>query len=45
MVSPVVALVLWTLSVIYLGVASDGVQTMSLVARRRSRSSKAEYMA
>ena len=43
MVAPVVALVLWTLSVIFLGVTSDGVQTMSLVARRRSRSSKAEY--
>jgi len=45
MVSPVVALVLWTLSVIYLGVTSDGVQTMSFVARRRSRSSKADYTA
>jgi uncharacterized membrane protein len=45
MVSPVGALVLWTLSVTFLGVTSDGVQTMSLVARRRSRSSKAEYTA
>ena len=45
MVSPLVALILWTLSVTFLGVTSDGVQTMSLVARRRSRSSKAEYTA
>jgi uncharacterized membrane protein len=45
MVSPVGALVLWTLSVTFLGVTSDGVQTMSLVARRRSRSSKAKYTA
>ena len=45
MVSPVVGLVLWTLSVIFLGVTSDGVRTMRLVARRRSRRSNPEHAA
>jgi hypothetical protein len=44
MVSPVVALVLWTLSVVFLGATSEGVQLMSIVARRLSRRSKAEQV-
>jgi hypothetical protein len=37
MVSPVLALVLWTLSVIFLAVTSEGVQAMRHVRGRRSR--------
>jgi uncharacterized membrane protein len=37
MVSPVLALVLWTLSVIFLAVTSEGVQVMRHVGGRRSR--------
>jgi len=43
MIWPVVGLVLWTFTVIFLGITSDGVQTMSLVARRRSRSANKEH--
>jgi hypothetical protein len=35
--SPVLALVLWTLSVIFLAVTSEGVQAMRHVRGRRSR--------
>src|SRR5215211_8056309 len=40
MVSPVLALVLWTLSVIFLAVTSEGVQVMRHIRGRRSRAPK-----
>lgn len=45
MLSPAVGLILWTSSVIFLGLTSDGVRTMGRVSRRRSRQSRGDYAA
>jgi uncharacterized membrane protein len=44
-VSPVLALVLWTVAVIFLGVTSEGVRAIPFLARRRARGSKEERAA
>jgi uncharacterized membrane protein len=45
MASPVLALVLWAFSLIFLGATSEGIEAIPVLARRRARKSKEQHAA